>query len=74
MDSQAKMDELSGISALAIYHPHFVVVVCLVVALLGTLALALLPKDLLPSANLPAVQVLSFYSGMPVDHVEQDLT
>ena len=42
--------------------------------ILGTLSLLLLPKDLLPSANLPAVQILSFYAGMPVEHVEQDLT
>ena len=41
---------------------------------LGVLSLVLLPKDLLPPANLPAVQILSFYPGMPVDHVEQDLT
>jgi CzcA family heavy metal efflux pump len=63
-----------GIAAFAIQHPHFTIVAWLIVTILGGLSLALLPKDLLPSANLPAVQILSFYPGMPVDHVEQDLT
>jgi multidrug efflux pump subunit AcrB len=42
--------------------------------ILGTLAIFRLPKDLLPSANLPAVQIISFYPGMPVKDVEQTLT
>lgn len=33
-----------------------------------------LPKDLLPAANQPAVQILSFYPGMPVDNIAMDLT
>ncbi len=49
-------------------------VVCLFIIILGTLAIFKLPKDLLPSANLPAVQVISFYAGMPVKDVEQTLT
>src|SRR5580698_6831635 len=67
-------DVETGIAAFAINHPHFTIVVCLIAILFGTLSLVLLPKDLLPPANLPAVQILSFYPGMPVDHVEQDLT
>jgi multidrug efflux pump subunit AcrB len=63
-----------GIAAFAINNPHFTVVACLIATLMGALSLVLLPKDLLPPANLPAVQILSFYPGMPVDHVEQDLT
>lgn len=64
----------SGIVAFSIKHPHFIIVACLISVVLGTLSLVLLPKDLLPSANMPAVQILSFYPGMPVDHVEQDMT
>ena len=63
-----------GIAAFAINHSHFTIVACLITTLLGTLSMVLLPKDLLPAANLPAVQILSFYTGMPVDYVEQDLT
>jgi CzcA family heavy metal efflux pump len=66
--------EPRGIAAFAIRNPHFTIVAFLIASILGTLSLVLLPKDLLPSANLPAVQILSFYNGMPVDHVEQDLT
>lgn len=58
----------------AVRNPHFIVVGCILVVLLGALCLVMLPKDLLPSANLPAVQILSFYSGMPVEHVEKNLT
>lgn len=58
----------------AIETPHLIVVACLIVLILGTLAIFKLPKDLLPSANLPAVQVISFYPGMPVKDVEQTLT
>ena len=64
----------SSIVKFAIHNPHFIVVGCLVTAILGVLSLVSLPKDLLPAANLPAVQILSFYSGMPVEHVEKNLT
>lgn len=63
-----------GITAFAIANPHFTIVACIISLVLGGLSLVLLPKDLLPSSNQPAVQILSFYTGMPVEHVEQDLT
>src|ERR1700744_5020534 len=66
--------EEKGIAAFAINNPHFTIVACLIATLLGTLSLFLLPKDLLPPANLPAVQILSFYPGMPVELVGQDRT
>lgn len=64
----------NGLILFAIKYPYFIVVGCLLVMILGGLALAQLPKDLLPSANLPAVQILSFYPGMPVDNVATSLT
>src|SRR5580704_1091317 len=74
-DEQKEEDKAeSGIAAFAINNPHFTIVACLIATIMGVLALFLLPKDLLPPANLPAVQILSFYPGMPVEHVEQDLT
>ncbi|MDR3491395.1 MAG: efflux RND transporter permease subunit [Gammaproteobacteria bacterium] len=60
--------------SIAIENPHLIVVACLFIVILGTLAIFKLPKDLLPSANLPAVQILSFYAGMPVKSVEQNLS
>ena len=71
---QDSTESHTGIAAFAIGHPHFTIVACLMTTILGVLSMVLLPKDLLPSANLPAVQILSFYTGMPVDYVEQDLT
>ena len=58
----------------AINNLHFIVVGCLITIILGSLAIFSLPKDLLPTANLPAVQIISFYPGMPVRDVEQTLT
>jgi multidrug efflux pump subunit AcrB len=71
---EPQKDNFSGLYAVAIRSPHLVIVVCLVVIILGGLSLSLLPKDLLPASNLPAVQILSFYPGMPVEHVEKNLT
>ncbi|PWU12700.1 MAG: AcrB/AcrD/AcrF family protein [Bdellovibrio sp.] len=64
----------NGLVSFALDHGHLIFVVCLLLVILGGLALQTLPKDLLPNANLPAVQILSFYAGMPVDHVDQNLT
>src|SRR5581483_907823 len=63
-----------GIAAFSLRNPHFIIVACLAVVLMGALAVARLPKDLLPASNFPAVQILSFYTGMPVDYVEKSLT
>ncbi|MBS0359039.1 MAG: efflux RND transporter permease subunit [Proteobacteria bacterium] len=60
--------------SLAVENPHLIIVLCMFIIILGVLSLFKLPKDLLPSANLPAVQVISFYPGMPVKDVEQTLT
>ena len=64
----------SGIVRFAIDYPYFIVVICLMVVILGSLSLRLLPKDLLPAGNQPAVQILTFYSGMPVHHVAMNLS
>jgi multidrug efflux pump subunit AcrB len=58
----------------AVENPYLIIVICLFVIILGSLSLIQLPKDLLPVANMPAVQILSFYSGMPVRDVEENLT
>jgi multidrug efflux pump subunit AcrB len=63
-----------GIPAFSIRNAHFTIVIWLILSILGVLSMILLPKDLLPTAHLPAVQILSFYTGMPVHHVEQELT
>ena len=63
-----------GLANFALENPHFILVCCLLVLLLGTLSYLLLPKDLLPAVKSPAVQILTFYPGMPVEHVEKNLS
>ena len=67
-------DSSKGIVRFSINYPYFIVVSCMIVILLGTLSMLGLPKDLLPAANQPAVQILSFYPGMPVDTIAMDIT
>jgi multidrug efflux pump subunit AcrB len=57
-----------------IRKPHLVLVSCFLTLILGLLSLSMLPKDLLPVANMPAVQILTFYPGMPVDRVERNIS
>ena len=69
-----KPAEERGIGAFAVNNLHMTIVIFIMISLLGVVSLFKLPKDLLPSANMPAVQIVTFYPGMPVEHVEQDLT
>jgi multidrug efflux pump subunit AcrB len=64
----------AGPAAFALRNPHFIIVGCLLVTILGVLSYAMLAKDLLPSVKSPAVQILSFYPGMPVDDVAANLS
>jgi multidrug efflux pump subunit AcrB len=49
-------------------------VLALLILVLGLLAVASIPVDILPSFHTPAVQVLTFYSGMPATSVEKTIT
>src|SRR5690348_1970157 len=73
-DVSKKENPEKGIGAFAVNNLHMTIVIFIMVSLLGVVSLLKLPKDLLPSANMPAVQIVTFYPGMPVEHVEQDLT
>ncbi len=61
-------------SRFAIRHPYFIVVVCLILAIVGTTALARMPVDLFPAIHIPVVVVATFYSGMPPEQIETDIT
>ncbi len=61
-------------SRFAIRTPYLVVVVCLVVALLGTVSINRLPVDMFPSMNIPVVAVATFFAGMPPEQIESDIT
>ena len=61
-------------SGFAIRYPFFIIVICLMVAIVGTVALVRMPVDLFPPINIPVVVVATFYSGMPPQQIETDIT
>src|SRR5215469_4100000 len=61
-------------SRFAIKYPHFILVVCLVVVVVGVTSLLRMPVDLFPNINVPVVVVATFYSGMPPEEIEADIT
>ena len=58
----------------SIRNPYFIIVVCLVLMVIGVTSLARMPVDLFPTINLPEVVVATFYSGMPPQDIEVDIT
>jgi multidrug efflux pump subunit AcrB len=61
-------------SRFAIKTPYFIVVVCLIIALVGTVGILQMPVDMFPSMNIPVVVVATFYNGMPPEQIEGDIT
>src|SRR3954447_18833036 len=61
-------------SGFAIKTPYFIVVVCLIIAVVGISSLARMPVDMFPSMNIPVVVVATFYSGMPPQQIEFSIT
>ncbi len=58
----------------SIRNPFFIIVCCLMVAIVGTVTLVRMPVDLFPPINIPVVVVATFYSGMPPEQVETSIT
>jgi hypothetical protein len=65
---------MNGMINFSLRNWHAVVVAVLTVVVLGTLTLLMIPVDILPPFKSPAVQVLTFYGGMPAINVEKDIT
>src|ERR1700686_4778984 len=61
-------------SGFSIRNPFFVIVCCLIVAIVGTVTLVRMPVDLFPPINIPVVVVATFYSGMPPQQIETNIT
>ena len=61
-------------SRFSIRNPHFVVVICLIVIVIGLLSVVRMPVDLFPTINLPEVVVATVYSGMPPEQIETDIS
>jgi len=58
----------------SIRNPYFIIVICLVLLVIGVTSLVRMPVDLFPPINLPEVVVATFYSGMPPQDIETDIT
>src|SRR5918911_1048633 len=61
-------------SGFAIRNPYLIVVVCLALAVVGVTAVVRMPVDLFPAINIPVVVVATFFSGMPPEQIEADIT
>ncbi len=61
-------------SGFAVRNPYFIVVICLIVAVVGASSLVRMPVDMFPDMNIPVVVVATFYSGMPPEQIETDIT
>ena len=61
-------------SRFAIRNPYFIVVLCLFVLVIGVTTLVRMPVDLFPTINIPQVVVATFYSGMPPEDIETEIS
>ena len=65
---------MRGLIQASLGNPYAVVVGTLTVVILGALTLIAVPQDILPVFKSPAVQVLTFYSGMPAEAIAKNIT
>jgi len=61
-------------SRFAIRYPYLIIVICLIVCVVGVTSLVRMPVDLFPPIKIPVVVVATFYSGMPPEQIENDIT
>ena len=65
---------MNGLIRASLKNPYAVTVMCLSVLVIGVLTLYRIPIDILPVFRSPAVQVMTFYGGMPAEGIEKDVT
>lgn len=58
----------------ALGNPYAVIVMALAIIVIGIMVLARIPVDILPIFKTPAVQIVTFYPGMPAEIMEKDIT
>jgi multidrug efflux pump subunit AcrB len=61
-------------SRFAIRYSYLIIVLCLTIGVIGVSSLLRMPVDLFPPINIPVVVVATFYSGMPPEQIENDIT
>ncbi|MGC8640567.1 MAG: efflux RND transporter permease subunit [Isosphaeraceae bacterium] len=65
---------MNGLIRASLGNPHAVAVMSFTLIILGSLSITLIPIDILPVFNSPAVQTLTFYTGMSADSIAHDIT
>ncbi|HWY76475.1 MAG TPA: efflux RND transporter permease subunit, partial [Verrucomicrobiae bacterium] len=61
-------------SRFALKYPYLIVVICLITCVVGVTSLVRMPVDLFPPIKIPVVVVATFYSGMPPEQIENDIS
>ncbi|MCH7989484.1 MAG: efflux RND transporter permease subunit, partial [Planctomycetes bacterium] len=57
----------------ALKNPYLIIVLALAVLVVGVTSYQKIPADLLPIFKTPAVQIVTFYPGMPPEVMERDI-
>ena len=61
-------------SRFSIRYPYLVIVICLILCVVGVTSMVKMPVDLFPEIKIPVVVVATFFSGMPPEQIENDIT
>src|SRR6202795_2020936 len=61
-------------SRFSIKYPYLIIVICLMICVIGITSLVRMPVDLFPAIRIPVVVVATFFSGMPPEQIENDIT
>src|SRR5215475_13777702 len=76
---RAEMERLSvgqrePMPKFALKYPYFIIMVCMVIIVVGITNIFGMPVDLFPKIDSRVVVVATFYSGMPPQQIEADIT
>src|SRR3954454_11273260 len=61
-------------SKFALRFPYLIIVICLITCVVGVTSVVRMPVDLFPPIKIPVVVVATFFSGMPPEQIEHDIT
>jgi hydrophobic/amphiphilic exporter-1 (mainly G- bacteria), HAE1 family len=61
-------------SKFALRYPYLIIVICLITCVVGVTSVVRMPVDLFPPIRIPVVVVATFFSGMPPEQIETDIT
>jgi multidrug efflux pump subunit AcrB len=61
-------------SKFALRYPFFIIMLCMIFGVVGSVTVARMPVDLFPEIKIPVVVVATFYNGMPPEQIEANIT